>query len=100
MTEISAYDPQARQRFQDAFEYVLEGVATHIRQGQTAGVIRASLHPVETAGWITWMGERGMSRMAPGADQATIGRLATSIAELIWYGVYDDDYRRQVEELR
>jgi AcrR family transcriptional regulator len=97
MTEISAYDPQARQRFQEAFEHVLDGVAAYIRQGQTDGVIRPSLHPVETAGWITWMGERGMSRMARGADEVTIGRIATSIAELIWYGVYDDDYRRRVE---
>ena len=100
MTEISAYDPQARQRFQEAFEHVLEGVAAHIRRGQADGVIRPDLHPVETAGWITWMGERGMSRMVPGADEATIGRLATSIAELIWHGVYDDAYRRKVEQAR
>jgi AcrR family transcriptional regulator len=97
LTEISAYDPQARQRFQEAFEHILDGVAAHIRRGQDEGLIRPSLHPAETAGWITWMGERGMSRMAPGADEATLGRLATSIAELIWNGVYDDDYRKETD---
>jgi hypothetical protein len=35
------------------------------------------------------MAERGMNRLVPSADAATRRKLATSMAIIVWHGVYD-----------
>jgi AcrR family transcriptional regulator len=89
MTEAAAYDPRVSERFVTGFAAVQSSLADHIREGQRDGFIRRDLHPDETAGWLTWMAERGMSQLVPDADDAGLQRLAESIAALVWYAVYD-----------
>ena len=52
-------------------------------------MVRKSIDADAAAGWITWMAERGMNQLVPTADVATRRKLATSMATIVWYGVYD-----------
>jgi AcrR family transcriptional regulator len=91
MVEASTYDAQVKERFRSFFDAVRDAVAEHIREGQRQGLIRRDhVHPEETAGWITWMAERGMNQLVPGADAAALQRLTESLATLIWRGVYNE----------
>jgi AcrR family transcriptional regulator len=89
MTEASAYDPLVTERFAAGFDAVQQSLADHIREGQLQGYFRRDLHPDETAGWLTWMAERGMSQLVPAADEARVQRLAESIAAIVWYAIYE-----------
>lgn len=91
MVEASSYDVRARTQFQEGFGLVTTRLAERLREGQDRGFIRASLPAEETAGWITWMAERGMSQLVADADEAGRQRLAASLAGLVWHGVYDLD---------
>jgi len=88
MFEAATYDARAKEHFRGGFESVKAAIAEHLRTGQREGYIRADIHPVETAGWLTWMGERGMTQLVPGADEATIQRLAESLAAIVWNSIY------------
>ncbi|MCW3011887.1 MAG: hypothetical protein JWO90_2291 [Solirubrobacterales bacterium] len=91
MVEASAYDPRVRAQFRAGFDLVHRTLARRLEEGQRRGFIRADLAPQETAGWITWMAERGMSQLVGDADDAGRRRLAGSLAGLVWHGVYDLD---------
>jgi TetR/AcrR family transcriptional regulator, ethionamide resistance regulator len=93
MIEASTYDPTARLHFLRGFEQIRDGVAAHIAKGQKAGYIHRDLPPGETAGWITWMAERGMSELVADADPATLKRLAESLAAIVWRAIYNKEKR-------
>jgi AcrR family transcriptional regulator len=86
--EVSTYDKRAREHFGAAYARAQRAIAQHIRAGQKAGSVRAELHPDETAGWLTWMVERGMSQLGPGADRAGLTRLQESLTAIIWHTLY------------
>jgi AcrR family transcriptional regulator len=89
MFEAAADDPRVKDQIRAGYESVRVAIAEHLRTGQAEGFIRPDLHPEETAGWLTWMGERGMSQLVPGADDAAITRLAESLAAIVWSAIYD-----------
>jgi AcrR family transcriptional regulator len=89
MTETAAYDERVREQFLAGFDGVRRVVAASIKDGQAEGYVRADLHAEETAGWITWMAERGMTQLALPADEPTRTRLIESLAGLVWNGVYE-----------
>ena len=95
MIEASTYDPTAREAFVAAFDEIRDRVAVHIAEGQARGYIHRDLHPKETAGWITWMAERGMSELAgdAGADAATLTRLVESLTAIVWRAIYTQGAR-------
>jgi TetR/AcrR family transcriptional regulator, ethionamide resistance regulator len=95
MIEASTYEPTARQAFVAAFDEIRDRVAGHIAEGQTQGYIHRDLHPKETAGWITWMAERGMSELAAdaAADTATLTRLVESLTAIVWRAIYTQGER-------
>lgn len=86
--EVSTYDKRARDHFGAVYARAQRAIAHHIRVGQKAGSIRAELHPDETAGWLTWMVERGMSQLGPGADRTGLTRLSESLSAIIWHTLY------------
>jgi AcrR family transcriptional regulator len=88
MLEAATYDPRVKEQYRAGFDSVREAIAQHIETGQREGFIKASLHAQETAGWLTWMGERGMTQLVPGADEATVERLAASLAAIVWNAIY------------
>jgi AcrR family transcriptional regulator len=89
MVEVAAYDSVVNARFRAGFDAASAQIAEGIRSGQRDGYIRTTLHPDEMAGWITWMSERGMSQLVRGADDATLDRLASSVAAILWHTFYD-----------
>jgi AcrR family transcriptional regulator len=89
LADVGRSDPAVSERFERGFQTVREAVASYIRQGQAEGTIRAELHADETAGWITWMAERGMTKLVARArDAAELERLADSLIAIAWHTVY------------
>jgi len=91
LVELSYSDPAVREVFQQGFEDVHGTIAAHIAKGQRAGFVRPDIFAAETAAWITWMAERGMSQLVAGADPRRLDRLAKSLATMVWLTVYDVD---------
>jgi AcrR family transcriptional regulator len=88
--EASAYDASAREGFTAGFDQIRGDVAVELARGQREGYIHADLPVSETAGWLTWMAERGMSELVAHADANTLARLAESLAALVWRSIYID----------
>jgi TetR/AcrR family transcriptional regulator, ethionamide resistance regulator len=89
MVEASYYSPTVRELFEQGFAEVQRSIAGHIAQGQRAGFVRPDVLADETAAWITWMAERGMTQIAATADDAALDRLAESLATMVWCTVYE-----------
>ena len=90
LVEVSYSDPDIRARFQQGFAAVHQATPGHIANGLSAGYIRSDLRPDETAAWITWMAERGMSQLVAPAEAGTRADLAASLATMVWYTLYGD----------
>jgi TetR/AcrR family transcriptional regulator, ethionamide resistance regulator len=88
LVEVSYSVPEVRASFERGFGEVQETIARHIAEGQRAGFIRDDVLAAETAGWITWMAERGMAQLVARADDPGIDRLAESLATMVWQTVY------------
>jgi AcrR family transcriptional regulator len=88
LVEVSTYDARVKELFGQFFAELRAAIAQHIRQEQKRGLVRPKIDPDAAAGWITWMAERGMNQLVPSADAATRRKLATSMATIVWYGVY------------
>jgi AcrR family transcriptional regulator len=84
MVEASYHSPAVRELFEQGFAEVQRSIAEHISQGQRAGFVRPDVLAQETAAWLTWMAERGMTQIASIADEAALDRLAESLATLVW----------------
>lgn len=87
--EVSTYDKRARDHFGEVYALAQRGLAHHIRAGQEAGSVHADLHPEETAGWLTWMVERGIVQLTHDANQARLTRLHESLTAIIWRTLYE-----------
>lgn len=94
LVEVSTYDPHVKELFQGFFAEIREAIANHIRLEQERGLVRPNIDPDAAAGWITWMAERGMNQLVPTADAATRRRLASSMATIVWHGVYSTEKGR------
>lgn len=91
MVETSGHDPAVREAFNNAWTDALRGEAEHIRLGQQEGWIRAELDPVETAGWLVWMVERGMYQLVPDAGGKALDRLTRSFTAILWHTLYAEN---------
>jgi AcrR family transcriptional regulator len=87
--EVSTYDKRARDHFGEVYALAQRGLAHHIRAGQEAGSVRAELHPEETAGWLTWMVERGIVQLSQDANRARLERLHESLTAILWHTLYE-----------
>jgi AcrR family transcriptional regulator len=91
--EVSTYDARVRARFNAGYAEAQRAAAQHIRSGQRAGFIRPDLRPDETAGWFTWMAERGMTQLVQHAGRAKLSRLEDTFTSILWYTLYDGQGR-------
>lgn len=89
VVDASSYDPRVRERFGEMLQRSVGEVARHIREGQKAGTVRKDLDPEATAGWLTWMTERGLYQMVRVAEDGRIDALATAMADVIWNTLYE-----------
>jgi TetR/AcrR family transcriptional regulator, ethionamide resistance regulator len=87
--EVSTYDKRARDHFGEVYALAQRGLAQHIRAGQAAGSVRAELHPDETAGWLTWMVERGIVQLSQDASRPGLERLHESLTAILWHTLYE-----------
>ena len=88
LTEASAYESLIRQRLAELQQGSIRKLAEHIERGRQVGVVRKSLIPTETAGWLIWMMERGLYQMLPSAGIAESERLVTSLTDVVWHTLY------------
>ena len=88
LVEVSTYDARVKELFGGFFAELRAAIAEHIRKEQKRGLVRKGIDADAAAGWITWMAERGMNQLVPSADAAARRKLATSMATIVWHGVY------------
>jgi AcrR family transcriptional regulator len=85
----AAYDPRVRESFRQVVDGSAKGLEQHIRAGQRAGAVRPDLDPPRTAAWLTWMTERGLYQLLPGASAAEVTKLVRSQTAIVWYTLYE-----------
>jgi AcrR family transcriptional regulator len=88
MVEVATYNTEVRDRFHAAYARAQKAATEHIQAGQAAGFIRPELPPEETAGWLTWMAERGMHELVQHANRAQLRRLEASFTAILWFTLY------------
>jgi AcrR family transcriptional regulator len=89
MFEVASYDPEMKQRLNDAYGGLRDTVAAYLNAGQDAGLVRPGLHPREFAGWMTWMAERGLQQLVGAAGSVDeVDRLIESLSDVIWYTAF------------
>jgi TetR/AcrR family transcriptional regulator, ethionamide resistance regulator len=86
--DISSYDRTAREEVAMMMGRNGGGLLRHIRRGQRAGWIDASLQPKETSSWLMWMAERGLHQMVRTADDEEAERLIEAFTDVIWNTLY------------
>ena len=55
-----------------------------IERGQREGWIDPELLPRETAAWLVWLLERGLTQVIGSADDARVDALAATLAQMLW----------------
>ncbi|WP_354698879.1 hypothetical protein DSM112329_04577 [Paraconexibacter sp. AEG42_29] len=89
MIDAAAYDHKVRSSFRRVVDGSTLGLEQHIRAGQAAGSIRAELDAKRTAGWLTWMTERGLYQLLGDATTAETNRLCKAHTAIVWHTLYD-----------
>ncbi|MGE4425415.1 MAG: TetR/AcrR family transcriptional regulator [Solirubrobacteraceae bacterium] len=88
MYDTASYDAGVRELTDDMMAGNVGGLRKHIRTGQKQGFITAGLHPEETAGWLTWMAERGFHRLVRTASDGEVDRLIDAYTDIVWFTLY------------
>lgn len=86
--DASAYDPAVRELVETMMRRNTAGLRRHIRAGQKAGFVDPGLLPDQTAGWLTWMAERGLHQLVRTAPDAEVERLVDAYTAIIWNTLY------------
>jgi TetR/AcrR family transcriptional regulator, ethionamide resistance regulator len=88
VADTASYDAGVREAFMEMMDLSVKGVEDHIIRGQREGFVRPEIDPHPVASWLTWMTERGLYELVPGADDAVLARLADAQATIIWNTLY------------
>lgn len=86
--DAAAYDVPVRALVEAMMKTNTAGLRKHIRAGQKAGFVDAGLPVDQTAGWLTWMAERGFHKLFPGATDAEFDRLVDAYTGIVWNTLY------------
>ena len=89
VVDTASYDADVREAYNEMLNRAIAEVARHIREGQEAGSVRADLDPETTAGWLTWMAERGLLQMVRVADAEQLPTLIDSWTAVYWNTLYE-----------
>lgn len=85
---VAGQDPELRVALTHWMGQQAEGLARHITQGQKKGSIDPLLAPTETAAWLTWMAERGLTQLSIGITDEQFARLVDSHVDITWNALY------------
>jgi AcrR family transcriptional regulator len=86
--DAASYDSAVREEVDAMMAANTGGLRKHIRDGQQGGWIAPNLPPAETAGWLTWMAERGFHLMIQTADRDEAKALVEAYTDVIWNALY------------
>jgi len=88
ITDEATQDAALRERINDAIEQAIARVRDHIELGQAEGWVDPELLPRETAAWIVWMLERGLTQIVGSADEERLPALIETLAAMGWQTLY------------
>jgi TetR/AcrR family transcriptional regulator, ethionamide resistance regulator len=88
MYDAAAYDPEVRGLVTAMMKRNIAGLRKHIKAGQKAGFVDPDLLPDQTAGWLTWMAERGLHQLVRTASDAELDRLIDAYTAIVWNALY------------
>lgn len=88
MYDAAAYDAEVRSLVTAMMKRNIAGLRKHIRAGQEAGSVDPTLLADQTAGWLTWMAERGLHQLVRTASDAEVDRLGEAYTGIIWNTLY------------
>lgn len=86
--DAAAYDDGVRTLVSAMMARNIAGLRKHIKAGQRAGSIHAGLLADQTAGWLTWMAERGLHQLVRTASDAEVARLVDAYTDIVWNTLY------------
>ena len=95
VVDTASYDVAVREQFDTLMQMSIKGVEAHIRNGQKAGFVREDLNPGVTASWLTWMAERGLYELVPGASDRRLAQLADGLTSILWHTLYDGTAKKR-----
>jgi TetR/AcrR family transcriptional regulator, ethionamide resistance regulator len=81
-------DPAVRELTDGLITVSVAGLRKHLRTGRRDGWVDPALHVEQTAQWLTWMAERGLHQLAPGATDAEVERLVEAYTDIVWKTLY------------
>jgi AcrR family transcriptional regulator len=88
MYDTSAYDAEVRRLVTAMMDRNTAGLRKHIKAGQKAGFVDPSVLADQTAGWLTWMAERGLHQLVRTASDAELARLVDAYTTIVWNTLY------------
>jgi AcrR family transcriptional regulator len=86
--EAAYVDAEVRANVERLMALLNDGIATHVRRGQTGGWIDPELGAEEIAVWINWMVSRGLHQLVLGADAERVDALLAGFGQLVWSILY------------
>ncbi|WP_320671876.1 TetR/AcrR family transcriptional regulator [Patulibacter defluvii] len=86
--DAAAYDANVRDLVTEMMDNNVAGLRKHIKAGQKAGFVDADLLPGQTAGWLTWMAERGLHQLVRTASPAELEKLIDAYTDIVWNTLY------------
>ncbi|EHN10623.1 Transcriptional regulator TetR family [Patulibacter medicamentivorans] len=86
--DAAAYDANVRELVTEMMDSNVAGLRKHIKAGQKAGFVDDSLLPAQTAGWLTWMAERGLHQLVRTATPAELDKLIDAYTDIVWNTLY------------
>jgi AcrR family transcriptional regulator len=86
--DAAAYDASVRELVEAMMTSNVAGLRKHIKAGQSANFVDASLPPAQTAAWLTWMAERGLHQLVRTATGAELERLIDAYTGIVWNTLY------------
>lgn len=88
VAESISHDARVREEFLAYMASGQKGIADYIRAGQQAGALRAELDADASAGWLTWMMERGLSQLSLSAGDYEPERVLTAVVDILWKALH------------
>lgn len=82
--ESVPHDPGVREAFLSFMALGTDGIATYVRKGQADGRLDATIDAAAAAHWLTWMLERGLSKITTADGPFSGERAVDALVELIW----------------
>lgn len=86
--DAATHDPMLRPMTDGFIDGSIGELRRHIRGGQAEGWIDGGIDPAATSEQLTWLAERTMHRMLPGASDTAVRRMEASYTEIVFRTLY------------